>query len=307
MSTTYTGPAGHPPEAIAVTDTIRPDGARARVAWSAIFAGVVLVFAVELLLNALGAGIGLSLVHPDSGGDPSPGAFGAGAGLWLLVSTVLAFVFAGFAAARMAGAPSHFDGMLHGLVVWGLTLLAALYMLGSAAGGLIGGVFHIAGGAASMAGGGISATAPQVAQAAGVDAVAVQDQLQAYMGPTVTDPTQMTPQDAQKAMAKELPDLAAGGDRAAAAKERMIPIIAAQQHVSNDEAAHRFDEGQARFVRDRDAGVQKAKQVAQASAAGASTASYLTFAALLIGALAASLGGFLATPRHGVTTTRRIA
>ena len=307
MTTTYTGPATHPPEAIAVTDTIRPDAARSRIAWSAIFAGVVLVFAIELLLNALGAGVGLSLVQPDSGGGPSAGAFGAGAGLWLLVCTVLAFVFAGFAAARLAGAPSHFDGMLHGLVVWGLTLLLALYMLGSAAGGLIGGVFHIAGGAASMAGGGITAAAPQLAQAAGVNTDTVQDQLQAYVGPTVTDPSQMSPQDAQKAIAKELPNLAAGGDRAAEARQRIIPIIAAQQHVSNEEAARRFDEGQARFVRDRDAGVEKAKQAAQASAAGASKASYLTFAALLIGALAASFGGFLATPRQGVITTRRVA
>ena len=298
--------AGAAPEMIAVSDTHRPDGARSRIAWSAIFAGVVLVFSVELLLNALGAGVGLGLVTPVTGGTPTAGSFGAGAGLWLVVSTIIAFVVGGFVAGRLAGAPSRFDGVLHGLVVWGLTLLMVLYFLGAAAGGILSGVFHLAGGAASLASQGAQAAGPQVAAAAGVDTDTVQDQLAAYMGPSVTDPAQMTPQDAQKAMAKEVPNLAAGGDRAAAARQRIIPIIAAQQHVSQDEAARRFDAGRARFEQDRVTAQQKATETAQASAAGVSKASYLTFAALLIGALAAAAGGMLASPRATITTTRRV-
>ena len=308
MSTTTPGyGARAAPEMIAVSDTHRPDGARARIAWSAIFAGVVLVFSVELLLNALGAGVGLGMVTPMTGGTPTPGSLGVGAGLWLVVSTIIAFIAGGYVAGRLAGAPSRFDGALHGLVVWGLTLLMVLYFLGAAAGGILSGVFHLAGGAGVLAGQGVQAAGPQVAAAAGVDTDTVQDQLQAYMGPSVTDPAQMSSQDAQKAMAKEVPNLAAGGDRAAAARQRIIPIIAAQQHVSQDEAARRFDTGQARFVQDRDAAAQKAVQVAQVSAAGASKASYLTFFALLIGAIAAAAGGVLALPRATITTTRQVA
>ena len=308
MTTTdvgYTGRAN--PDFVAVSDTIRPDGARARIAWSAIFAGVVLVFAVELLLNSLGAGIGLGLVQPAGGGMPTSSSFGAGAGVWVLISTVMAFVFAGFVAGRLAGAPTRFDGALHGLVVWGLTLLLALYMLGAAAGGIIGGAFHLAGGAASLAGQGVQAAAPQVASAAGVDDSTVQNQLQDYLAPVPADPSQMTPQEAQKAIAKETPDLLAGGDRAAQARQRIIPIIAAQQHVGQDEAARRFDQGQARFLHDKQVAQAKAVQVAQASAAGASTASYVTFGALLIGAIAAAIGGLLAAPRATLTTTRQVA
>lgn len=306
-STTPGFGASGSPEMVAVSDTHRPDGARSRIAWSAIFAGVVLVFSVELLLNALGAGIGLGLVTPMTGGTPTADSFGAGAGLWLVVSTIIAFVVGGFVASRLAGAPTRFDGILHGLVVWGLTLLMVLYFLGAAAGGILSGVFHLAGGTASIAGQGVQAAGPQVAAAAGVDTDTVQDQLSAYMGPSVADPTQMTPQDAQKAMAKEIPNLAAGGDRATAARQRIIPIIAAQQHVSQDEAARRFDAGQARFQQDRATAELKATQAAHASAAGASKASYLTFAALLIGALAAAGGGVLAAPREAFTTTRRVA
>lgn len=308
MTTTDTGYAGRSaPDFVAVSDTLRPDGARARIAWSAIFAGVVLVFAVELLLNALGAGVGLGLVQPVAGGTPTPGALGAGAGLWVLVSTVVAFVFSGFVAGRLAGAPTRFDGALHGLVVWGLTLLLALYMLGAAAGGVIGGAFHLVGGAASLAGQGVQAAAPQVASAAGVDQSTVQNQLEDYMAPVPADPSQMIPQEAQKAIAKESPNLLAGGARMAEARQRIIPIIAVQQHVSQDEAARRFDQGQAHFLRDRQEAQAKAVQVAQASAAGASTASYVTFGALLIGAIAAAIGGLLAAPQATLTTTRRVA
>lgn len=299
--------SGDAPEMIAVSDTHRPDGARSRIAWSAIFAGVVLVFSVELLLNALGAGVGLGLVTPMTGGTPTPGSLGAGAGLWLVISTIIAFVVGGYVAGRLAGAPSRFDAALHGLVVWGLTLLMVLYFLGAAAGGILSGVFHLAGGAASLAAQGVQAAGPQVAAAAGVDTNTVQDQLSGYMDPSVTDPSQMSPQDAQKAMAKEVPNLAAGGVRAAAARGRIVPIIATQQHVSQDEAARRFDAGQARFEQDRSAAEQKATQAAQAGAAGASKASYLTFFALLIGAAAAAGGGVLALPRAAFTTTRRVA
>lgn len=294
------------PEAIAVTDTMHPDGARKRIAWSAIFAGVVLVFAIELLLNSLGAGIGLGMVQPDTGGTPSAGSFGTGAGIWLLLSTIIAFVVSGYVAGHLAGPPSRFDGLLHGLVVWGLTMLLALYLLGSAATNLIGGAFHLAGGAASLAGKGAAAAAPQVAEAAGISPDVVQDQVQSYMGPSVTDPTQMSPQDAQKAIAKEVPNLAAGGDKAAAARQRIIPIIAAQQHVTDEEAARRFDAGQAKFNQERQVAIEKAKQAGEASAKAASKAAFLTFAALLIGAIAAGIGGAMAAPRDAMTSSRRV-
>ena len=309
MTTINDGYAGDPlRRPTEVVDFRRPDGARARVAWSAIFAGVVMVVGTELLLNSLGAGVGLGFVTPMTGGTPTPGSMGAGAGIWVLVSTIIAFVFSGFVAGRLAGAPTRFDGALHGLVVWGLTLLLALYLLGAAAGGIIGGVFHIAGGAASAAtGAGAQSAASQVASAAGIDQNTVQNELQSYMAPVPTDPSQLTPEQAQKAVAMEAPNLLAGGQRAAEARQRIIPIIAAQQHITQEEAAQRFDATQARILRDRQQAVQDATQAAQVSAAAASKASYVTFFALLIGAIAAAVGGLLAAPRATVTATRRVA
>ena len=79
-----------------------------RVSWPAIFSGVVLVLAVEVLLNMLGAGVGLSLVNPNGGGTPDARGFGIGAGIWWFASTVIALVFGCYVAARLAGVATRF-------------------------------------------------------------------------------------------------------------------------------------------------------------------------------------------------------
>ncbi len=232
------------------------DAAIVRVSWSAIFAGTVLVLAIEVLLGVLGAGFGLGHVRPGAESTPNAGAFSMAAGIWWFVSTIIALVLGCFAAARMAGVASRFDGALHGLVIWGLTLLITAYLLTSAIGGLIGGAFSIVGGTLSAAGQGLKAAAPEIATAAGVSPDLLRQQAQAYLQPSNPDVTALSPQDAEKEIVKALPDLAAGGDRAARAKDRIVTIMAAQLKISKDEAAKRFDEVQARLQETKQQAVQ---------------------------------------------------
>jgi hypothetical protein len=282
----------------------QPGGAVKRVSWPAIFAGVVLVLAAEVLLNMLGAGVGLGLVSPNSGGTPDAASFGIGAGLWWLVSTIIALVFGCFVAARLAGVATRFDGVLHGLVIWGLALLITIYLLTSAIGGVIGGAFSTLGGTLTAAGKGITAAAPQIASAAGLTPDVVQQEAQAYLQPTNPDPATMNPQDAQKEIARLVPDLAASGDRANQAKDRIITIMAAQLNISKEEATKRFDAAQAQLTQARDRAVQTAKNVTDQSAATISRASFLAFASLFIGAVAAAVGGALALPPAAVLRSK---
>jgi hypothetical protein len=272
--------------------------ARQRVSWSAILAGAVVVIAVEVLLSVLGAGVGLGLARPDAGSTSAAG-IASGAGIWWVVSGVIALFLGSFVAARLAGLPSRFDGMLHGLIVWGLALLLTVYLLTSAVGGLIGGAFSALGGTLSAAGHGIAAAAPPVAQAAGLSPEALRTEAQNLLqSPGTDDPGSMSPQDAQSAIVRALPDLAAGGDRAKAAKDRVVSIMAAQLKIDRSEAERRFDAAQARVVAAKDKAIDEAKAAAQQGAAAASDASFMAFAALLIGAVAASLGGAVARPRR---------
>jgi hypothetical protein len=274
-----------------------PDDAQSpsvkRVSWQAIFAGVVVAISVQMLLALLGAGIGLGMIEPASG------SFGIGAGLWWLVSNLIALVAGGYAAAWLAGNTLRFDGMLHGIVTWGVTLLLTFYLLTTALGSLIGGAFSMVGSvastAASAAGQGIQAAAPQVA--ANVSPEAMVDQARALLRPS-GDPALLTPEDARAEIARLLPQLAGEGQEAEQARNRVVDIMAAQLGIPRNEAQARLDELETQFAQTRDSAIQTATTAAEETASGASTASYLAFAALLLGAVAAAAGGSMAVQRR---------
>jgi hypothetical protein len=158
------------------------------------------------------------------------------------------------------------------------------------------------GSAASATGSGISSAGKPLAQAAGVTPDVVQDQANAFLQPGNPDPATMSPQDAQKEVAKDLAVYARGGADAQGAKERIIDIMAAQTKISRDDAAKRFDDAQAKLQQAKDQGVQTAKNAADESAAAASKTSFAAFAELLLGAIAAGLGGTLAGQRRRLVT-----
>ena len=278
-----------------------------RISWQAIFAGVIVAVSIQILLSLLGAGVGLGMVHTTDSGSPDAGSFGIGAGLWWLVSTLVALATGGYVSAWLAGISLKFDGMLHGLVTWGLSMLLTLYLLSSAIGGLLGGAMSVTGSTLSAAGASVKSAAPAVAQAAGLSPDVVQQQVQSYLQPANTDPATMSPQDAQKAVASDLATYAQGGNDAAAAKAHMIAIMAAQAHVTPAEATKRFDDAQAKLTQAKDQAVAKAKAAADASASAASTGSFAAFGTFLLGALAAAYGGSAAVQRRllASTTVRR--
>jgi hypothetical protein len=275
-----------------------------RISWAAIFGGVVLVVVVQLLLSTLGAGIGLGTVNVNAGTTPDAGNLGMGAGIWWVISSCLALFCGGYVAAWLAGVELRFDGALHGLVTWGIATLLTIYLLTSAIGGVIGGGFSALGSVTSAAGSGVSEAAKPLAQAAGVSPDMLQQQAQAYLQPTNPDPATMSPQDAQKDVATNLATYARGGSEAPAAKDRVISVMAAQMKIRHDDAAKRFDDTQAKLQQTKDQAVQTAKNAADASAASASKASFAAFGVLLLGSIAAAIGGSIAVQRRLLVTQR---
>jgi hypothetical protein len=277
-----------------------------RISWAAIFGGVILVVVVQLLLSTLGAGIGLGTVNVNAGTTPAAGNLGIGAGIWWVISSCVALFCGGYVAAWLAGIETRFDGVLHGVVSWGIATLLTIYLLTSAIGGIIGGGFSALGSVTSAAGSGVSDAVKPLAQATGVSPDMIQQQAQAYLQPTNPDPATMSPQDAQKDVAKNLVTYARGGTEAPAAKERVINVMAAQMKISHDDAAKRFDDAQAKLQQTKDQTVQTAKNAADASAAGASKASFAAFFVLLLGGIAAAVGGSLAVQQRLQTTQHTI-
>jgi hypothetical protein len=279
---------------------IRPKAAR-RISWGAVFAGVVMVLAVQLLLSLLGLGIGLSTVEPaQSGGSPSASSLGMGAGLWWGVSYLLALVIGGYVAARLAATAAHLDGLLHGVLTWAFALLITVYLLSTALGSLIGGAFSAVGSTLSAAGQTIKEAAPQIAQAAGITPDVVQQKAKELLSarPTGADPSTLSAEQAQQEIAAHLPKLVTGEDQAKqAARDRITAIVAAQANIPPEEAKQRLDTLQAQATQTKDQAVGEAREVGDKAAGGLSRASLMAFAALLLGAGAAAFGGHLGTRR----------
>lgn len=269
-----------------------------RVSWGAIFAGVVIAVAVQLLLGILGTGIGLSMVDPVEGTTPGATGFGIGAGVYWLVTTVLALGTGGYAAARLSGVTERFDALVHGLVVWGVTLILTLYLLTSAVGGIIGGAFRTVGAVASAAGSTVGAAAPRVAGIAGVDEADVRQEAGRYLSDAPADPAQMTAEQAQAEIAKQLPALARGGSKGARAENRIVDVVAAQRRIPREQAQAQVSRAKADVVKAKDDAVNTARSATDAAAGAAASTSFILVLALLAGAGAAAFGASAAARRR---------
>jgi hypothetical protein len=79
--------------------------------------------------------IGLATLSPATGETPSGTTLGAGAAIWLVISSLISLFVGGYIAARLSG---RLNGWLHGLITWGTLTLLTLMLLTTAAGQLIG-------------------------------------------------------------------------------------------------------------------------------------------------------------------------
>ena len=293
---------------LAPIDETRLGKSATRLSWGSVFAGVVIAVAVQLVLGILDAGIGLTMVDPVEGTTPGAAGFGIGAGLYWLITTIVALGAGGYAAARVAGVHERFDALVHGLVVWGVTLILTLYLLTSAVGGIIGGAFRTVGAVAGTAGSAVGAAAsvaPVAASAAGVDAGDVKDaardvrsEAAAYLSDAPNDPAQMTPEQAQAEIAKQLPALARGGAEGQQAESRIVDVVAAQRKISRPEAQAQVTRAKAQFVQTKNEAVATAKSATDKAAGAAAGTSFILVLALLVGAAAAGFGATAATRRR---------
>ena len=177
---------------------------RKRISWGAVFAGVIIVLAVQLLLSLLGVGIGASTIDPAQGTSPQGSSIGIGAGIWWVVSALIALFAGSWVAGRLAGVPVRTDGLLHGVVTWALATLLLVYLLTTTVSSLIGGAFGIVGSAmqtaGQVAGAAGAAGAGAAAQGGGGDAIGrIQQQADQLLG-RLSPQTQQTGQQIQQAV-----------------------------------------------------------------------------------------------------------
>ncbi len=262
-----------------------------KVAWGAIFAGAVIALVAQVILNMVGLGIGLSTVDPAGNGTPTAGSLSSGAGIWFVISGILASAAGGWLAGRLSGKPALLTGGLHGLVSWAVSTLVVVYLLSSAVGGAVSGassaVSSTLGGAGSLVGGSVKTAAQAAAPSLpGMDNPFSNIESQVRNG-TGNDP------EALKNAAVSAMRAAVTGDAAQQkdAQEKAAQALAKAQGIPVDQARTQVADYTKQFNDSVAKAKEQAKQAADTAARVGSQGALYGALALILGAVAAFLAG----------------
>lgn len=276
---------------------------RNRVSWGAIIAGVVTALVTQLLLNLLGVGLGLSALDVDqAANNPSASGFSITAGIWFVVTGIVASLVGGIVAGRLSGTSDDNTARWHGLVSWAATTLVLAYLVTTALGGLVGGALNALGSTVGGAGRAAASAVSGVAQ--NTDGNALEAQVRRLVNPN----------DAQGVQDSVIAYIraSAAGDQAAAtaARDRAVDALARTANISPDEARTRIGQAEQQYRQTVQQARDTATRAAETARKGAATAGLMGFAAFALGALAAWFGGGMGAPRRSMAvvgeTTRRV-
>ncbi|TGD95449.1 PhnA-like protein [Methylobacterium nonmethylotrophicum] len=279
-----------------------------QVSWGAIFAGAVTALVTQVILNLLGVSIGLASIGTSAADNPDASTFSVGAGLWFVISGIVASLAGGAIAGRLSGKPLPEAAALHGLVSWAVTTLVVIYMLASAASGLVGGalgtVSSAIGGVGSAAGGAVQTAA----QAAAPSLSKIQNPLEGIEEKVRQQAAGQDPQAARDAAVSAIRALITGdAAQKQQAESRAADALAKAQNIPVDQARQQVQDYQKQYEQAVTTAKQKAEAAAVAAKSAATQGAFFAAIALILGAAAAFFGGRFGAPAVvGAYDTRRV-
>lgn len=263
-----------------------------RVAWGAIIAGVVIALVTQAILNMIGLGVGMSTIDPGTGDNPSPTSLSIGAGVWFVLSGVIASFIGGWAAGRLSGTAKPQTAAWHGITAWAATTLVIFYLLGSAAGGIVGGAYSTVTSVLGGAGKALGSTAQTAVQAAAPGFAnssdpfsSIEQQMRSASGGT--DPATM--RDA--AIAAVRAAVTSDPSQAEDAKNRAAELLSKAQSIPTDQAKQQVSQYQDQYKQAVAQAKEKAIQAADAAAKAVTRGALFGALALILGAIAGWFGG----------------
>ena len=283
------------------------------VSWGAVFAGAVIALVAQVILNMVGLGVGLSTVDPAGNGTPTAGSLSSGAGIWFVISGILASTAGGWLAGRLSGKPARTTTAYHGLIAWAVSTLVVVYLLSSAVGGIVSGassaVSSTLGGAGNLVGGSVKTAAQAAAPSLpGMDNPFSNIESQVRNG-TGNDP------EALKNAAVSAMRAAVTGDAAQQkdAQEKAAQALAKAQNIPVEQARTQVTDYTKQFNDTVTKTKEQAKQAADTAARAGSQGALYGALALVLGALSAFFAGrgaavdpVLTRTAVAATTQRRV-
>lgn len=299
-----------------------------RISWGSIFAGTVIAFAIQLLLNLVGLGIGMAAVDMTDGAGFT--SVGVTAGIWWGLSAIVSLLAGGWVAGRLAGVPIRTTAILHGVAVWALATLLTVWLatttLATAVSGAFGAVGQIGqatasavGGLVDEAGGGAQPSISYADQQRQSVMRSIRNEARELYRQVVSRREQQAAVNAAQDTAADVlrspgdigQDLNQLVDRLFAAdgvfseedRQQALTVLEQQFGLSPEEAQTIIDNWQQRYqaaaqqVEEAMTTLrQEASQAAEAATAAVGAAAGWTSLALALGLVAALVGGMLGKP-----------
>lgn len=267
-----------------------------RITWGAVLAGVVLALVIQLMFNLLGVGIGVAAFDSRAVDNVAAGTFSIAAGVWYVVAGIIAAFAGGYFAGRLSGSSLKSVAAFHGITTWAVTTLVVLYLLTTAAGSLIGGVFSTVGGAI----GGLGRTAATVVETAVPTLAEAADPFNA-IEQEIRRATGNDPQALRDAAIAAVRTAFTGNEELEAARGRAAEALAKAQNISVEQARAQVQRYEEQYRAAVAQARQRATEAADIAAAVVSRGALFGFFALLLGAVAGWLGGSAGTVAPAMT------
>ncbi|SAI21925.1 Uncharacterised protein [Bordetella ansorpii] len=285
MSTVTTPMAGYAPAAVVSNGSA--------VSWGAVIAGAVIAAALSAMLLVGGSGLGFLAMSPWKQEGASGGTLAIGTIVWLLVTQVIAYGVAGYVAGRLrtrwtdaAADEIYFRDTAHGFLVWALSAVLAVVMLGAAAGSLLNTAGRAAGAVAGSAGDAAAAMA-QHRERPNMPGFSLDYFTDALLRPADAAPPE-TNGDPRREVSRILANSLSEGKLSEQDRAYLVKLVARRAGVDEATAQQRVDQlaDQARQAAAK--AEQKAREAADAARKAAAVFALWAFASLLIGAFVAS-------------------
>lgn len=302
-----------------------------RASWGAILAGTAVAVVVQIMFTLLGISFGMGTIDPQTENNPMSGV-GMAVGIWTAVGALIALFTGGWIAGRLAGTRERSESTLHGVVTWAVMTLIVFWSMTSVVGSVLNTTTSALGSALKAAGQGVSAVVPNNVNAPNVSSQQVQTTAEDFLRQAgisqetvnqyINSSTQQlqnaatqaarNPQQAYQEITAALSNIAQrGGDIAQRnlSTQDAANVLARNTGMPQDQAnaiaqqwSQRLQQTnpqqQAQQIGDK---VQNTvARVGDKVAGGISSAAAWTFVSLLIGLIAAAIGGSLGAVKRGI-------
>lgn len=270
------------------------ESSRSAVSWGAIIAGAVIASAVSAMLVIGGTGLGFLSMSPWGDEGASGTTLAIGSIIWLFVTHIIAYAIAGYVAGRLrtkwtdvASDEVYFRDTAHGFLVWAVSAVVGLMLLGSTVASVVSGTAKAGATMVGAGAGAVTATAGAAVQEG--DTLSLDYFTDTLMRPNDPATALNRQADARDEASRILARSLVNGEVTESDQNYLITLVARETGVDEATARQRLTDVQEQAKQAAEQAELTAREAAETARKAAAGFALWAFASLLVGAFVASL------------------